>query len=471
MRPWTPIPIDGRMYLNVKEGSLTRALATVENAFVNDAGGHSRFPGLKSFADLPTPGRVYLFDWRDNLLASTSLGRLYRINAGGQWEDVTGVPITGGRRAIFAKTDKEVVIAAGGPLVKFAGEKTEVLSEDAPQSTHVAYIDSYVVAIETDSHRFHHSNPGDPTTWDALDVFSADGKPDTANSLLVTPFRELIVGGEDSIEQFERLASGEVPFYRRWAVGEGMFAPYAVVAADNAVWTINRLREFVRFTGQSGQPQGIDIGRILESADDWTDAWIGGFPDKPLNVVGQKFVLLQLPNATNTAGTKGLTFIYDYRRRKWALLYGWDPVTATPARWPGWSHWSLWGRTFVGCDGKVCEVTIDNYSHEGAAQPMVGRTAHFSNDGETRIDNIRMRIERGLGGNTSAPTIRLRARRDNRHWSRWVERSLGRAGDTEMFVEFGGFGTGKTWQFEWRITDDCSVDIAVLEAQMARAGH
>jgi hypothetical protein len=466
---WLDIPIEAKLFTNVQETVLTRAQAAIENAFINEAGGHSRFPGLEEVADLDDNGRVILNEWRGDLMAATSMGKLYRIDKSHNATDVTGVPISGAGRATFARSTDELVIAAGGPIIRFAGKQTEILSEDAPHADFVGFVDNYLIANEAGSGRFNHSEAGVGRTWDPLDVFSADGKPDNINSLIVTPYRELLLCGPESIEQYERLSSGDTPFFRRWAVGEGISVPHSIVAADNGVFGVNSQKEFIRFSGQTSQPSGEDIGQTLESIDDWTDAWVGGYPDKALNILGQKFIILQCPHATNTYGTKGITLLYDYRQKMWSSLFGWDDAAGVPARWPGWSHWPMWGNTYVGGEGKIYKLTTDSYANDNGVQRMLGRTAHMSSLGNVRIDNLRARVKRGVGG-TESPVFSIRANRNNKGFGKWVRRGLGKDGDRELYIEFGGFGCGDTWQFEWFVTDDCPVEFTKLQVQVTKLG-
>lgn len=468
---WVPVPINQKLFLNQDETANTGFQAAIENAYVNELGGQTRFPGLKDFVTLPDNGRVYLHDWRGDLMAATSKGRVYRVNKNGTVEDVTGVPISGGRRVIFAKTDKELLMAAGAEIVKYAAQKTALLSNDAPLSTHIGYIDGYVVALETDSGRFQHTTAGASDEWSPLDTFAADGSPDNINSLIVTPYRELLLGGEESIEQFERLQTGDTPFFRRWAVGEGMTLPYGSVFADNAVYTMNQLYEFVRFSGQASQPASDDIAKLIEKVDDWTDGWVGGFPNRPLNLFGQKFIVLQAPFATNPYGTKGLTLVLDYRAKRWFSLYGWDTRYGLPARYPIWSHWPLWGRHFAGGEGKIYEFTEDNHSIAGGVQRYLMRTAHLAEQSEINIDNLRITARRGIGSNTTEPTIMIRCNPDNKGFGRWAKKGLGKKGDRTMVMEFGGFGSGSTFQFEIACMDDCPIDIRKLEVQTTQLGH
>lgn len=471
-KDWIPLPIGSKLFLNIEEEGLTRASAAIENGFLTEASGHSRFPGLEPWLQLPDKGRVYINDWRDDMLPVTSKGTVYRVDRNKNVEDVTKVPVQGGRRVVFAKTEDEMAMAAGGQIVRFAGAKTEILSEDAPLATHVAYIDGYLIAIERDSGRFMHNAPGESREWDPLDTFAADGSPDNITAAIATPFRELLLCGPESIEQFERFQSGDIPFYRRWSVGEGVMAPYAITFADNAVFALNQSVEWIRFTGQTSKPVSDDIGRVLSAIDNWDDAWMGGFPNKPLDALGQKLLILQAPHSTNQYGTKGVTFVYDYRQQQFCLLYGWDEKRACPARWPGWSHWPLWGETFVGGDdGWIYRLAPGVFNNAGMTQRWLVRTAHWDELGEASIDNLRLRIKRGIGSYEAEPKIMVRCNRDNRGFGRWIERGLGKMGNRSMTLEFGGFGIANSFQFEIASTDDCAIELAKAEVQASPVGH
>lgn len=463
---WKDVPFSAKLLTNVKEAALRRASAAIENCYTNEQGGFTRFPGLASFATLTGSAPTYLNEWRGDLIAASN-SRLWRIRKDGTAEDVTGAPIRGAGRVNFARADNEIAMAAGGEIIRFAGATTEILSPDAPIASHLAYIDTYLVACETDSGRFYNSSASEGTrVWDALDVFAADGTPDNINSMLVTPYRELIVAGPESTEQYERLASGSIPFFRRWSVGEGNSAPDTLIFADNATWMVNRQREFVRASGQTSQSRADDVGNSLEDIDDWTDAWAA-----PMSLNGQKFIILQAPHATNDYETEGVTFVHDYRQNRWFNLYGWDD-RGLPARWPGWSYYFMWDRHFVGGNGRIYELKQTTFDNGGDPQRVLARTGHFDDWGEVRCDNLRLRLKRGTSGSNVArePKISVRAVRDNRKVTNWVHRSLGRAGDSDMVLEFGGFGTGHTWQFEWMTTDAVELEVVKLQADVTRVG-
>lgn len=468
---WKPIPLNTKLFTNVQETALTRAFAAVENCFPTEADGISRFPGLRDFATIPNDNsRVYLHDFRGDLMATTAAGRTYRITKDGTVEDRTGVAISGGLRHVHANTDQSMIVAAGSKPVTYNGDVTKILSDDAPEASHVTVVDNFVMANEINTGRFFHCTAGAYDKWDPLNTFSASGSPDNITALMVTPFREVLAAGAESIEQFERLPSGDPPFFRRWSVGEGIYAPYTLCFADNTAWAISQRLELARFSGQTQQSTSDDIGRTLDNADymhlDWTDAWA-----EPLDVIGQKFILVQLPNTLNIYGTKGLTLIYDYRQQKWSTLFGWDADAGMPSRWPGWSIHNLWTRRFVGGEGKIYELTDKNYYHGDQLSRMLFRTAHFSELGEVRIDALRMRFRRGLGTYSAESKVSLRVNRDEKGFGSWVRRGFGLRGQREMIVEFGNFGSAHTWQFEVMVTDNVPVEIVKLEAITTPLGH
>lgn len=450
MAQWARFDWKEPLFSNADEAILRVAPAAAENVYANRAGGFSRFPGLANWLDLPSAGRVYVHNWRENLIAVTESGRIYRIGrTPDTLQDVTGTPLSGGKRPVFTGTEDELVIAAGGPLLRVARDRSEELSDTAPPSTHAAFIDGYLVAIEPYSGRFWHCDPGDYRVWNDLSVFTAEGKPDDLNSCIVTPYRELLLGGTDSIEQFERLQSGSRPFYRRWATGEGVAEPYTLVADVAGTYGVNSNREFVRFSSQISKEMSENIAMSLEAVDDWTDAWA-----ETIAISGQRFVILQAPHTSTFYGTRGATFLFDYRARRWSYLWGWNSPAGVPGRWPGWSVAKAFNRVFVGVENGIAVMDMTASDNLGQPQRVVIRSGHVDEFGPSRIDNVRLRLKRGLGAyGAQPPRVALRMIRDNARPTSWVYRDLGAPGHSEMVVEFGGMGMANTWQMEILLAD------------------
>lgn len=464
---WHDLKIGNEWFANISESVLGANAAAIENCFRNDQKGYTRFPGLKSFCSLAGAAPTYIDEFRGDLIA-VSNGRTWRIDSNGNAQEVTGTHVSGSYRVIFSETPDEKLMAAGGAIVKFDGVTTSTLSPDAPQNTtHIGYLYGYTVASEFATGLFFHSAAGDSKDWQGSDVFAADSDPDNVIALFVTPFRELMVAGTKSLEQYERLTTGDVPFFRRWDIGTGVAAPYLMTFADNALWFLNQDREFVRASAQISTPVSDPIGKLVAGIEDLSDAWATW-----LYIAGQKYVLAQFPQADTQYGTKGLTLLWDYRQKLWLQLFGWDDVKKVPTRWPGWSYLQLWGRHFVGGNGEVFELDTATYENAGQPQLVLFRSGHFDNFGECRIDNIRIRVKRGVGGYVQRqPRIRLRVRRDNKSITRWVERTLGHAGENEQFVEFGGMGCCHMFQLEVEMTDAADFDLVMMQAQVTPLGE
>ncbi len=470
MAQWADFPIDKALFTNADETILSNANAAMENCYMNEAGGQSRWPGRKPFVRF-SGTKTYLSKWRNNLIAVTDEGRVFRIDEAGNMQDVTGVPISGGQRVTFAKTEDELVMAAGAEIIRLANDRTEILSEDAPLATHVGYIDGYLLANERFSGRFFRSDVGQYRKWDLLAFFTASGQPDDVTALVVTPYRELLLAGQESIEQWEPV-TGQQPFARRWSSGEGIEAPYTLISTDDGTFGINPLREFIRYNQQVAVPESNAIGGSLEALDDLSEAWCAR-----IHIKGQKFIVLVAPNATNPYGTTGFAAAFDYRARRWNNLYDLDQDTGIAERWIPWSHQQIWGRHFVGVAGGVQELTPKNFcgcNVDGQEEivRMLVRTGHVDKWNRSRIDNFRLRLRRGTTGNQDDPIARvgLRVNKDNKGFGRWKFKSLGRFGQREMVIEFGALGSAFTWQMEYMITDPVASEIVNAKALVERLG-
>ncbi len=460
------IPIESRVIQNVDESVLRNNAATLENGYVNDLGGLSRFPQLRVFKELPGQARTYLNTWRGDLVA-VSGGRTYALDRSANYVDRTEVSVVGNSRPVFSKTEDELLIAAGGDIVRLAGQVTELLSVDAPKTTHVGFVPSgYVVALEPGSSRFRYSDVGAYRTWPALNVLSASGKADDANALLITEFGELLLGGTDSIEQYEEAGNGDQPFYRRWFLGSGLYAPHTLLSVDNRVWGVNSNKEFVAFSAQLGRIESSDIQARLEAITDWTDAWAVEIP-----LAGHRFMLLQVPNAVNVYGTNGITFLYDYLKKRWSFLYGWNETQALPDRWPGWSYQQCWDRAFVGGEGVIYELI--GTTNTAQRQRFLWRSGHIERSGKygMRLNSLMVRVKRGQAAvGEAAAVLSVRYNKDNRGFGRWVRRSLGETGRNDFVVRFPAGGIGRTWQFEIEVSDDAQVEIVDMEMEVDDLG-
>lgn len=460
---WRDIPLDADLLLNVADASLRRDHSAVENCYRNDVNGVTRFPGLKKTFNTST-GRNYLFAFRGDMLAVTGPGQIWKIGRDGSQEDVTGVILGGPYRPVAATTDDDqIIFAKGAKLTKFAGNKSELLAEIGPPdgATHVVYFKGYVIANEPDSGRFFITQPGQYALWNPLDVFNAESRSDDLTAITVSPRNELLLGGNASIERWDTLASGTQPLYLAGSSPEGLIAPYTLSATRDGNFGVNQDSEFVQFMDQATIDVSKRVQQGLDSVDDWSDAWTA-----KIVFSGSNWYLLQAPNATNDYGTKGITLIYDFGRKKWSQLYDWNAAIGLPTRWPGWSYLKIWGRHFVGGEGCIYEMLPGWRKNGDVVQRMRLLTAHYDEvGGQVEVHGSRLRLRRGLIDVNAPrpPILSFRVNRDNQGFTGLIEKSLGAAGQNHQLVEFGALGAADTFQFEFLVTDDVPVDMVKFE--------
>lgn len=469
MAQWANVELNKKLFKNVDESMLTASMASMENCFITEASGLSKFPGLKEFADLGGNGEYHINKFGNDMICVGTDGRTFRIDFNGNIEQIMGAPVLGGERVSFARTRDGLMMAAGSQIIKFDGKKNQILSPDAPLSSFVGYIDGYILAVEIESGRFHYTALNNFNEWPALNINAVDGAPDDINAMLITPFNEIMFTGEESIEQFERFVGGDVPFFRRWSMSDGIIEPWTVCWADNATWGLNNRYEFVRLSGQTAQAVSGDIQKDIEASfsllgrGDVYKAWAA-----PLYVKGQKFIIFQAPRANNAYGTKGFTALFDIQKGMWFEIFGWNDDIGAPDLWPGRSVFQMWGKTFVGGVGKVYELSDTEYSNDGRPQRAYVRTAHYDDLGTIRVDGVRFTLKRGVGSYEFDPKFMFRSNPDGKGWTNMQFRNLGNTGDEFMVIEFGAQGVADTFQFEWSVADNCPFEVRKFELNVQK---
>jgi len=120
------------------------------------------------------------------------------------------------------------------------------------------------------------------------------------------------------------------------------------------------------------------------------------------------------------------------------------------------------------------EDTVDELPAADAlivVQRWLLRTGHIREWGEITVDDLRVTIKRGVGDTEAEPQLWVRANRDNRSWTKWARKGLGKKGDRTMTLTFGGFGTARDWQFEFATTDDCEIHLRKADIMRTQLGH
>ena len=466
---WRNLPIDSPLFANLDAEVMPNGCSALENLFITEAKGHAAVGNLTEWVTLPDRGTVFLRWWRkrEELVAATSHGRVYVIDRGGTVTDRTGTPLGVATRPTFEETEDELLLAGGGPILRLAGKETEVLSQDAPMATHIGYVAGYVLAAEPGSGRVYYSNPGFVRTWDPLNVFAAEDRPDAVTALKVSQSSQVFCAGPDSIEVFRVAPSGTAPFYRYSSLGQGLHSPYTLAEVGSEMWAINSRRELMQLTGPRSS-QSDAIARVLERASDWHGSWT-----EELIFQGHHFLVLQIPLAADDAyGSEGLTFLYDRKGQRWSSLWAWDDAEQRPALWPGRSIAATHAGVFVGGDGGVI-YRMSTDTAPGVTQRNLWRSAEIDANnlgmptGGACIENVRLRLRRPIPGGSAPLRLRFRAAVDGGAWQAWSERTIEPIGSTPShWLEFGQVGGGQTFRFEYESWGGAPFNVVSAQADV-----
>ncbi len=114
---WKDIDLDKKLVQNVQDAVLTSATGAIENCFTNNSGGLTRFPGLVQRYSFGGTSRTYLSKFQGDLMVCCA-GQVYRVDQNLIATNVTGVPVSGNGRVIFALGDEELLMASSALRVR-----------------------------------------------------------------------------------------------------------------------------------------------------------------------------------------------------------------------------------------------------------------------------------------------------------------------------------------------------------------
>ena len=119
MPDWVDVKLNKKLFKNVDEVMLTGTFGALENCFVTESNGLSRFPGLKEVVDLDGDSDIHLSRYQNDLLAVGEDGQAYTVDSNFSATSIEGTPVSGGERVSFARTRDGVMMAAGAQIIKF----------------------------------------------------------------------------------------------------------------------------------------------------------------------------------------------------------------------------------------------------------------------------------------------------------------------------------------------------------------
>lgn len=460
---WKKLPMDGDVYSNVDETELNAISATVVDGYVNELDHTVRRPGLTQLVDLGTSAGIDGLYWWDQQTCAIAVsgGRVFQINDfTGTNVELTGTTLNSGTRATFTTDGTKIVMANGGKMVHAtkSGALTQMADVDAPTTvSHVAYLDGYVLANKTSTGQVYFADPADLTSWNALDLMTAEGRPDYIVAVH-EGWQELAFVGKESVEIW--VNDGVTPFSRLagGVTQRGCSAPYSFQQVGNAWFWLDDKRRFVQLDARTPTEVLCPYAKAIQGFASVDDA-----VSDVMSIAGQEFYIISFPLARQT-------FAYNYKKKNWTQWGYWDTNTASYGRFLGNAYcyakpWNLhlWGDYSTGI---IYTASRSVFTDNGDPMRTLRRTGFIDHGtpGFKRSHELSIKVKRGQGSSSvSDPQYFLKWRNTAGSWGNEHYRSLGQVGQHEIISRFHRLGTYKVRQWEIACSDDC--DFILVEGK------
>ncbi len=423
--------------------SLPWSGASLTNCFAEKADGDKQTdfaimasPGLILFDDIATgEGRGVHF--MGGLIYTVIGTTLYSETETGVSVALGTIPGTGPVK--MADNGQELgICAAPNGYVYSAG----ILSQPAglPLVSDVEYIDSYLVWTVSDSDQCIYSGINDALSYDALDVFTAEGSPDGAVGL-IADHRELQIYGTQTIEIFYNAGGADNVFERQGNafIERGCFDRDSIVQIDNSVHFYGDDRIVYRLDGYT--PVRISTHAIEYQLRNATYARGFAYTQE-----GHKFYVLNTDN---------VCVVYDMATGTWH-----ERKSFGLANYRVGSAVLAWNRTIMGdaYTGKLYEPSMDVADENGdIIAVQIALPTLEASRARVTMYAFEVYCETGVGlnsGQGSDPQIMLQYSDDGgRTYSNELWRSLGVIGAYKTRAIWRRLGQFRSRQIVLTITD------------------
>ena len=401
--------------------SRTTTSTKATNVFLDEAGYLRQRGGLNIIettgVSLPTQKVDGMFYWQSkNLVMIVIGGSLYEMNDSNVIS-LVGSGLETGTRASFAiaRTSTGVealVVANGGDMyiydpINVTWNNVFTGDNDAPRNVKkIVFLDSYIIALPTNSNKFYFSDVGNPESWSALSFNEAEARADNIENIIVKGFY-IYIFGEQTVEIYYN--DGVTPFVRLdgGLIETGTIAPFSVSIVEDKIYFLDSNRRIATLEGSTYNIVSTGIDRFLQSLDLVTDAY-----SYPIIHAGRVFYAITFPSADRTAWDgstqTGITFVLDVKNGQffeWAL---WNSGSSEYGPFPIFSqaYAGRRRRQFLGREslGQIFELDLDVYQDNGGTLRSVWESGHldFGTFNKKRINKMRWRMT--SGDNSSVDT-------------------------------------------------------------------
>lgn len=383
-------------------------------------------PGLDEFSEVGDGPIRGVHDYNSTLLA-VSGGVLYSVDTNGTETEIGAV--AGYDPVVMANNGSEVAIVSDSTSYVYDGSTlTSINDTDFRTASSVDFLKQVLIFTEKNSGRFFTSELADATSYSALDVATAEAKPDKLRRVLVSG-NEALLFGEKSVEgyYFSGKPNGVPLSPTQTYLDYGLAGRDAVTAIDNTVAWLSHLLDIRTLRDQS--PIAIADPAITAMIQGWTN------PETAkaftFAIGGHEWMAIR--HAQGCA-------IWDATTQLWSMRESQNMST-----WRVDSNVWCYNKNIMGdaTEGKLWTLNPNTHKEGSNAliRSIVTRTLGPGGAPFT-LESVEIEVEVGVGiasGQGSAPVIWMQLSRDSgESWGARMERSLGAMGNRNLRVIFGG---------------------------------
>ncbi|HEU4611532.1 MAG TPA: hypothetical protein VFS15_05625 [Kofleriaceae bacterium] len=422
-----------------------------------------RAPGIRSWAEVgdgPIRGMTVM----GGVLYVLSGEEFYSIASNGTATQITGT-VPGAERVRIANNGTDIVIVRPDDNTAFESDGSTVTQITDPVyadwgATDVDYLDGYLVFSRPDSHQFFNTGLNE-VTFSALDITSADGKPDNLLGLVVD-HREIFLPGTESCELWYNAANQTgSPFSRspNGLIELGCAAGDSLAKQDNGVaWLANDLT-FRRLNGTT--PERISQHGIEAAVQRFSK--VDDCFALPYTQEGHLFVAFTFP-------FEGRTLVVDFTTGEWH-----ERESLGYSRWRPNCIVQAYGKQIVG-DSETGKLGIlDPDTHEEWGEPQRVEWTYQPVYAERRRvlhQRLELVLNTGHGvttGQGQNPLATLKVSDDGGEtWRALPTRSLGEIGKYKTRAQWWRLGSARERVYRVEVTDP--VPLYVTDTQLDAVG-
>lgn len=411
--------------------------AIVEDDIETGAFAVHRAPGLDLFCNTGVSGRVRgLHDFNGAILAVVGETLFTITGAGAATSRGT---IEGVDPVIMSNNGFDAVIVADSKSYAWDGATlAQITDVDFQEASSVDFLDQYMIFTRKATGQFFLSALADAASYDALDVATAESRPDPLLRVIVQN-REALLMGSKTVEDWYNAGDADFPLVRSQTFLEvGLIGTHAACLIDNSVAFLasDKTVRIIR----AGSPQIISDPFISQEIESWTDASLTrAFA---FSYRGHQYLVLRNPDGC---------LLWDASlpaQVAWTSRKSQDSATwrvGCMETMPAGTEWN--GRVICGDDenGMLYTLSSSAYDENGAEMTLeiVSRTLGPRGLPFT-LDSLSLEIEPGVstvtGQGSDAKVWAQFSRDSGKTYGARLERALGATGIAPKSLRWGSLG-------------------------------